>query len=399
MKNRELLIANGIIIMSVFCFVIFTFNIFSNQTIKEILNETLTNIVKEDKSDNLPMFTKCSTKDPLNLNTQQDENLIKLAEYQDICDSYVTNKLMFFTHIPFDQTSAQELAFTIATKLDLFKQNNIQPIVIVEPYTGGNLLRYRDFLNGVYNKPLDTFFFELKQRGVTDEMMGTWVPFPESNTPNWDNKDTEPSDFGIVVNTYLRSLKKYFPNAKGSILLNATTYEPDDVLWDNGDYISLAPYLVNIDKTLVDSFGIQGFPWAPNAQFNAQEIFRASEFIQPDIAIGAAQELRTRDVWINTGSFYQKYTNDEEKRITISLNDRKAILEGIIEVAKYIKNYQLNEYRVEINLFSEDKSNYNEATDWSYMQNDEHKEMLKEFLLTAEEEEIPISLFDKSTIE
>jgi hypothetical protein len=46
--------------------------------------------------------------------------------------------------------------------------------------------------------------------------METWVPFPESNTPSWNNKDTEPKDFASCVNKYLATVKHYFPAAKGS---------------------------------------------------------------------------------------------------------------------------------------------------------------------------------------
>jgi hypothetical protein len=283
----------------------------------------------------------------------------------------------------------------VAQKLFKFSKNKVTPIVIVEPYVGDHSMQYRDYMNGKYDSALNYYFQVLKQQGVTDEMMGVWVPFPESNTPNWENKDTEPNDFSIVVNKYLSTLKAYFPKAHGSILLSAITYEPNDLDWENGDYISLTPYLANINKTLVDSLGIQGLPWMGSQSQNAIQIFRATEFLQPDIAISAAQELRTRDIWLNTGSFYTKYATNPEEQVFASLNERKGILDGIIDVAKYIKGYQLNEYRVRINLFSEDKSKTQEATDWSYFQNADSIDLLKDFLHKTEELEIPVSVSDK----
>ena len=257
-------------------------------------------------------------------------------------------------------------------------------------------MSYKTYLNGNYDTGMDRFFQQLKSQGVTSEMMGTWVPFPESNTPSWNNKDTEPKDFASCVNKYLSVMKKYFPQAKGSVLLNATTYLPTDAGWENGDYISLSEYVDHLDKSLVTSFGIQGFPWVSNAQQTKRTIFRASEFLQSDLAIGAAQVLRTRDIWINTGTFASKYTNDPAKTVHLSLNERKAILEDILTVAKNIRDYQQNEYRVSINLFSEDKSNTNEATDWSYLGDTDSTVVLKDFLSQANQADMPVSLYDKA---
>src|SRR5690606_15193158 len=109
-----------------------------------------------------------------------------------------------------------------------------------------------------------------------------------------------------------------FPRAKGSVLLNATTYDPNDLEWNNGNYINLNQYLIGIERNLVDSVGIQGFPWVSDAQKERKQIFDASEFLQPDIAIAAAQELRTRNIWFNTGSFGSKYTNDSERIVYVN---------------------------------------------------------------------------------
>ncbi len=394
MKKREYLIVNALIVLGVVFFAGLSFGIFSKLSPKEVLNEQINQTFTEEESDSIKELT-CSKKDKLSLSSN-DRHLLALVEYQDKCNSYVTDSLMFFTDFPYDNTSAEEKSTTIAKKLTDFSTNGIMPMVIVEPYVGDTEMQYKDFINGKYDGSLERYFSLLKSKGVTDKMMGTWVPFPESNTPNWANKDTEPNDFAIAVNKYLRVMKKYFPQAKGSILLSAITYEPNDLNWENGDYISLDPYVSNLDRTLINSIGIQGFPWVASAsKTHIPSILRASEFLQPDIAISVAQELRTRDIWINTGSFYSKYMNDEEERIFLTLNDRKAILDGILEVANYIKSYQLNEYRVKINLFSEDKSEYAEATNWSYFQDNDSFNLFKEFVSEAEESSIQVSLFDQ----
>lgn len=404
MKNKEFLVANLVVALLVFLAASLTFEVFSNERFAAIVkNGFYENIVEpkflyqeEDLNDpGVVADTQCSKKDMLPLIPGNDPHLAKLVEYQEFCGSFVTDTLMFFSAFPYSRFTAAEEATALAAKLKAFHQNGIHPIVIVEPYAGGEPIDYKGFLAGGYNVALDNYFQALSDNGVTKEMMGTWVPFPESNTPNWENKNTEPQDFALAVNKYLGFLQKYYPEVKGSILLNSTTYDPNDLEWNNGDYLSLIPYIEDIDKNLIESFGIQGFPWVSNSTVEKRhQIFRASEFLQPDMAIASAQELRTKDIWLNTGTFATKYADDETKRVEVSLNDRKATLNGILDVAKGMEEYQLNGYRVSINLFSEDKSSFGEATDWSYFQGEDSRILLKEFLRKAEEYDIHISLFD-----
>lgn len=404
MKNKEFFVANLVVALLVFLAASLTFEVFSNERFAAIVkNGFYENIVEpkfpyqeEDLNDpGVVADTRCSKKDMLPLIPGNDPHLAKLVEYQEFCGSFVTDTLMFFSAFPYSRFTAAEEATALAAKLKAFHQNGIHPIVIVEPYAGGEPIDYKGFLAGGYNVALDNYFQALSDNGVTKEMMGTWVPFPESNTPNWENKNTEPQDFALAVNKYLGFLQKYYPEVKGSILLNSTTYDPNDLEWNNGDYLSLIPYIEDIDKNLIESFGIQGFPWVSNSTVEKRhQIFRASEFLQPDMAIASAQELRTKDIWLNTGTFATKYADDETKRVEVSLNDRKATLNGILDVAKGMEEYQLNGYRVSINLFSEDKSSFGEATDWSYFQGEDSRILLKEFLRKAEEYDIHISLFD-----
>lgn len=407
MKNKEFLVANLTVAMLVFVTASLTFDVFSNERFAALVkNKLYENIrVKEakppsqdrssDDQDVVKTDGRCSTKDKLALVPGNDPHLKKLVEYQELCGSFVTNTLMFFSAFPETAATAADDAAVLAVKLQAFHRNGIRPIIIIEPYAGGEPVDYKEFLAGQYDAALDEYFQALARNGITKEVLGTWVPFPESNTPNWENKDTEPRDFALVANKYFGFLRNQYPEAKGSVLLNSTTYDPNDLEWNNGDYLSLTPYIEDVDKDLFGSFGMQGFPWVSNATVEKKhQIFRASEFLQPDMAIASAQELRTRDIWFNTGTFASKYTDDETKKVEVSLNDRKAMLSGILEVAKGVEDYQLNGYRVSINLFSEDKSGFAEATDWSYFQNEESKTLLKEFLRKAEEYDIPVSLFD-----
>lgn len=388
MNKKEMIIVNGFLVVLVLAFGWLTFDLTLNKGVADTEPVTVSAVVAQDAT--------CTKQPALALPDLSDPYLTKLKEYQDMCGSLATKQLMVFTGFSESPAIAEANANTMAQTLKNFQAAGVQPLVIVEPYIGDQAMHYKTYLAGAYDAGMERYFQRLKELGITDEMMGTWVPFPESNTPSWNNKDTEARDYGDCVNKYLGKLKQYFPAAKGSLLLNATTYEPSDAGWENGDYLNLSEYLHNVDKNLVDSFGIQGFPWMSNAQQRKRTIFKAAEFLQPDFAIGAAQILRTRNVWLNTGTFASKYTNDSAKTVHLSLNERKALLNEILEVANNIRAYQQNEYRVSINLFSEDKSATAEATDWSYFQDDDSKAVLKEFLQKADEQEIPVSLYDKS---
>lgn len=391
MNRREMVIANLILAALAVGFGWLAFKLSVNQSpLKTAGAQQAAAIEQKEKS------MRCSKVEPLVINAHDDQHLKRLDDYQKICSSYVTNTLMIFTSFSGNHQEAEVNAAEMAAKLKKFHKAGIKPIVIAEPYVGDQSMSFKTYLAGAYDEGMDRYFKLLKEAGVTDEMMGIWVPFPEPNTPNWNNNDTEPRDFALCVNKYLSKLREYFPKVEGSVLLNATTYEPDDLGWENGDYISLSPYVDAIDRSLVTSVGIQGFPWMTNAQQRKRTIFNVQEFLQTDLAIGAAQVLRTKDIWINTGTFASKYTDDPAKTVHLSVNERKALLNDILQAAIDVREYQQNEYRVSINLFSEDKSDTNEATDWSYFQDIESQGVLKEFLMRAHEADIPVSLYDKA---
>lgn len=392
MKKKELIIANLAIGVLVLGFTYLTLSLSLNSAPAQV-TAAKDSAQKDNKGSEMQ---NCTNDKAIEIGQINEPHLKRLKDYQDVCNSFVTNTLMVFTGFSANKSEAEANAQEVSQMLKQFHSTGVKPIVIAEPYIKDQAMSYKFYLKGDYDEGMNHFFVKLKEHGINDEMMGTWVPFPESNTPSWNNKDTVPHDYALCVNKYLKKMKEHFPGAKGSLLLNATTYDPNDLNWENGDYIHLGEYVNGVDHNLVDSFGIQGFPWTSNAQQRKRTIFKASEFLQPDFAIGAAQVLRTRDIWLNTGTFASKYTNDPSKKVELSLNERKALLASILEVAKNIREYQQNEYRVTINLFSEDKSDTTEATDWSYFQSFESQTVLKEFLQQTNELEIPISIYDKA---
>jgi hypothetical protein len=398
MKSKELTIVNLVLAVLVLLFAGLTFKLSINGSLTAALQAS----VSRDNSALLQAEADttqgCSSQlaPAISNETSSDPHISKLLQYQQVCGSFVTDQLMIFARFPATPDDAQIAASQVAAKLKIFETAKIRPLVIVEPYAGDTAMSYKEYLAGKYDAAVDSYFQRLKASGISDKAMGTWVPFPESNTPAWNNKDTEPRDFALGVNRYLSALRKQFPTTSTSILLNATTYEPTDLEYNNGDYLSLIPYLQDINKDLIDSLGIQGFPFVSRASQERREIFKAEEFLQPDLAVDAAKELRTRDIWFNTGSFAAKYTNSAENRVAISPTERKAILSGILETAKSLQTYQQNEYRVSINLFSEDKSYATEATDWSYFQTPDHEAIFKDFMRKPQDQEIPVSLYDKT---
>ena len=391
MKKKEMIIVNVLLLVLVGVSGLLAYKLSVNKNLADsgAAAQTASSAKAADSS-------KCSSQKPLNVANTNDDDLSKLADYQRVCNSFVTNKMMIFTWFSQDAATAQTDAATMATKVKAFKKAGVTPFVMVEPYIKDGAMSYTSYLAGAYDAGMNAYFQQLKAAGVTDDMMGTWVPFPESNVPGWNNVGTDPHDYALCVNKYLGLLKQYFPGAKGSILLSATTYQPDDVNWDNGDYESLSQYVTGIDDKLVTSVGIEGFPWMSNAQQAKHTIFNAEEFLQPSLALEMAQALHTRDIWINSGTFDGKYTDKPSQTVHMSINERKAVLDGILQVALNLRDYQENQYRVSINLFSENKSDTSEATDWSYFQNQDSEAILKTFLVNADKAGIGVSISDEA---
>ena len=365
-----------------------TFATFSNQSLREIALDTLSEdaVITSE-------LQRCRAEEVLALENTEDPILKKLSAYQDVCRSFVTNEMMYFTQMPSTEARAEELALEVAAQLQSFSLFGIEPIVIVEPIDGEELLSFKEFSEGRYTSAQVAYFATLKEQGITDAQMGTWVPFPEANVPYWNHDDALPQDFGTNVNIYLEALKNEFPAAKGSILLNSVTYSPEDTEWANGNYETFSPYIEKINPRYIDSVGVQGFPWiAPaNAQGRRTRLFNANRFLGIDFAMQAGELLNERDLWVNTGTFGAKYTNDPAAFTEISVTERKAIFNEIVDE---MVRAQDELFRVRVNIFAEDKSRTREATDWSYLETETGQALFQDMVARLEEEQIGISLYD-----
>lgn len=320
-------------------------------------NITPTEIIRDTQA--------CSTQ-TIRVGMEQTANnsLKRLAQLEKLCSSGVATSMMVFISMPNSDVAAQRMAESLATTLREFSKYQVTPIVIIEPETAWGLVDFDEFGTGFYSPWIDQFFEDLSKQGITSKQMGVWVPFPEANLPYWNRTASRPDQFGKNVTIYVNLMRKYFPTAKASILLNAASYPSDDFNWENGTYTSMIPYIKSIPAGLIDSFGIQGFPWrSPATNKKVLEIYDPVEFLSPDLAIEAANYLNVKKIWLNTGTFKTKYASNPDLLVTIPTVTRQTILENILSQAEYIQD---KGFTVSVNIFAEDKSETSEATDWSY---------------------------------
>jgi hypothetical protein len=299
--------------------------------------------------------------------------------------------------MPTSDKNAVSAAQQDAATLKEFAKYGVRPLVIAEPtdYVTDAQLDYAKFLpKNTYTRYIDMYFAELKKAGITEQQMGIWNPFPEANLPYW--KNNKPEYFAPNVNLYVSILRKYFPTVPTSIMLNTATYEPTDFDWANGDYVSLLPYIKGIKPGTLNYVGLQGFPWMPKQGGNTN-ILNAAEFLNPTIVSEAADYLKVKQVWLNTGTFSEKYALDPAKIAYLSPQQRKAILATISEQARTL---QKRGYAVSVNMFTQDKSQAAEETNWSYWSSDDPFKslaapVLTDFIQGLNEQKIDLWLFDK----
>ena len=348
--------------------------------------------VTTNQSQAASVSNKCTSNPTVdNISSYQNAYLNQLDVYQQICNSGVASKMMIFTDLILNETQISNRLNSLAENLRDFSAAGIIPVIVIEPSDNGELIDFQDIASGKYNLLFDKYFATLKSKGITDKQMGVWVPFPEPNVPNWKSQGSTPIDFSDMVNNYGTALKKVFPTTKMSILLNSYTFDPSDEEWANGQAIDFTEYIRGIKGSLVDSIGVQGFPWVSRASQDRIEQFDATDFLQPDLAIKAARLLKVKEIWFNTGTFLYKYTNDAVNRIHIYAGTRQTINNSILAVAT---NVQSQDYNVWINEFVQDKSRTAEATNWAYVINAAHQKAFKNMIKALTDAGIGVSLYD-----
>lgn len=301
---------------------------------------------------------------------------------------------MFFSAMPTNHDEAINLANDTATRLKAFSAQHIIPLVAFEPNAALPSI-ISDSSKGQYDDAITAYFQTLKTLGITDSEMGTWILFPEANTPTWH--DTNPTTFVTNVVRLSGLLEHTFPQAHRTILLNSRTYESSDVNWDNGELKSLEPYVSHIPKGTVDSFGYQGFPSvSPANATSPYSQLNAVDFLPANLAHDAANLLHVKNIWCNTGTFGRIYTNDAAKQVIVSADTRKQTLN---EITGQLQQLQMDGFTTSLNLFANDKSREDEHTDWSYWPTGNYADSpsvqaFKLFTAQLQENRIPISLYD-----
>lgn len=287
--------------------------------------------------------------------------LQKLAQYEQLCGGAVASKASFFVPTPATTSQAQMSATEIAAKLKAFAAAGVAPLVFIEPDDlNGNNLDLQAYAGGAYDSALNAYFGALQAAGVTSSMMGTWVFMPEGNLPVWTTVD--PSIYTAVVTKTASTMKHYFPSAQASLMLDSESYAIG-AGWGQGKYVSLLPYVQGIPKGLIDSFGLQGFPWTAPANQPPSTSYDPKVYLRADLAVEAARSLGVSSIWFNTGTFAKMYANQSGATVSLASLDRQTMLNGVIQLASGVK---AQGFTVAIHMFAQNKANLSEGTDWSY---------------------------------
>jgi hypothetical protein len=338
---------------------------------------------------------KSSTAAPSGLLNAASSELRKLAQYDQVCASGIVNTLSFFTPIPTTAAQAQSYSSDVIAQLKEFAVHGISALVFLEPTTEqGGLIDMNTYNSGAYDAMLDAYFSAIRASGITDSMMGTWVPFPEGNIPVWTSVD--PTVFTSSVVKTVTYQKKYFPSSKASILLDSMTY-PSVSTWSNGTQVSLLPYVQNMPTGLLDSFGLQGFPWVPPAnQPGWATNGEPQNYLRVDLAAQAARNLNVNKIWLNTGTFSMSYAGKAGEQVVVTPARRQQLL---LETITQLQTLQKQGFQVSLHLFAQDKSTVNEAINWSYWPTgqaslSQYTSVFKSFVHELQANNIPLWLFD-----
>jgi hypothetical protein len=308
-----------------------------------------------------PTSTNCTTtiKKRSGLAAASSLQLKKLAQYESVCGSRAVSRMSLFVPTPATAKEALAYAADVAKQLREFAQYGVPPVVFFEPTSASGNINLAAYRAGTYDTALDTYFKAIKQAGITDVMMGAWVPLPEGNLPEWSS--LQPDIFAGCVTKAATYQKKYFPGSHVSIMLDTLTYtQPGN--YDNGRAISLLPYVKGIPRGLVDSFGLQGFPWSPPLTQKVPSNGRPKDYLRIDLAVEAARALQVKYIWLNTGTFGVAYAGQKDQ-VAVSPQQRLALLDDVIAE---VKTLQAQHFTVSVHLFGQDKSSSAEGIDWSY---------------------------------
>jgi hypothetical protein len=291
-----------------------------------------------------------SNRTPLALNGSSSSQIRALEHYQNTLGMYVSDTVMTFAQIPDNSGQGAGLGVDMSNRLKEYARYKVTPIMIAEATTTLANFGSKDFFAGV-----DTYFATMKAQGVTDNMLGVWIPFPEANMPMAPTR-IEPALFATLTNSYMSILRKYFPNAQTGLLLDSKTYDRGDDEFITGKTVSLSPYLSGITKGSVNVYMMQGFPWLSPSN-PARDLIDPNVIFPVTQANEAANILGVNQLWFNTG-IMSAQTNGR----TYSALEQGKFLTNM---ANHMRNMQTQTGKsILLNQFAENKIG-NEGKNWN----------------------------------
>jgi hypothetical protein len=379
MKRRDIVIASLMFLLCVgITSDIVRYQLTGNHLIS--LNRAKSTSVTSTKCAGEPVPSRPATADP---------QLKALAEYEQACQSAFASDVMIFTNMPISATEAEQNADALAVRLREFSAQGVTPIVIAEPDSSRGLIDFHEYAIGDYDEWNAAYFDRLKTDGLTDAQLGIWIPFPEPQQPTWNNNGN-PDDFANSINRFFKIERSHFPAAKTAILLDSQVSE------DNSTSQLLA-YTRLVDNSLIDIAGIQGFPWHPISEGDPRKpITSASSFIPAKLLEQVAQSLGTHNVFINTGTYRHKLT-DNGGELAVSTAEREATLDSIVD---QVNTLRADHYNTTVNIFAQNKLETKEGTDWSYWQRGDYSSsratsLFTHFVRQLKDKKVTISLYDE----
>lgn len=331
---------------------------------------------------------RCTDEPAPGRSATQDPQLNALPEYEAACQSAFIDNMMIFTNMPISKDDANQMADSMAIRLNRFDEQKIQPIVIIEPDSKWGLVDFHEYAEGVYDPWINDYFNRLRQNGITDTQMGIWIPFPEPQQTFWNN-NKDPDDFAKSTNKYFSTLRSQFPAARTAVLLDSQVNSENQAS-------QLLAYTRLLDNSLVDIAGLQGFPWHPSEeQLDTKPVVSASVFAPAYLLEEVAKSLDTKEVLLNIGSYRQRKI-DNGGEIAISSKERASVLDSIAYEINLLQNAG---YTTTVNIFAENKLETKEGVNWSYWQPGANREsaqtsIFTDFIKRIDNDKTRISIFD-----